>query len=116
MAYIARLGARAKVRPDQKLFVAADWASDAARLKGALQLATGLARLAEGGTVKPAPRPCPSARRKAGRCRQAAAAATKRVHGEAAQALTHHCHDNCRKSLQLQWRNGLPQSMFTYDD
>ncbi len=54
MAYIDRLGARAKVRPDQKLFVAADWANDATRLKGALSLASGLAKLAGGGTVKPA--------------------------------------------------------------
>ncbi len=53
MAYIARLGARAKVRPDQKLFVAADWAGDAARVKGALALATGLANLAAGGAIKP---------------------------------------------------------------
>ena len=54
MAYIERLGARAKIRPDQKLFIAADWASDAARLKGALALAVALANLAKGGTVKPA--------------------------------------------------------------
>ena len=64
MTYIGRLGARAKVRPDHKLFVAADWSGDAARLKGALALATGLARLAEGGTVKAAPaaaKPAPPA-------------------------------------------------------
>ena len=54
MSYIDRLGARAKVRPDQKLFIAADWAQDTARLKGALQLASSLAKLASGGTVKPA--------------------------------------------------------------
>ena len=54
MAYIDRLGARAKVRPDQKLFVAADWAIDGARLKGALQLAVTLAKLAGGATIKPA--------------------------------------------------------------
>ena len=59
MAYIERLGARAKIRPDQKLFVAADWASDTARLKGALQLAQSLAKLAAGATVKPADKPAP---------------------------------------------------------
>ena len=41
-------------RPDQKVFIAADWTSDGARLKGALQLATTLAKLAAGATVKPA--------------------------------------------------------------
>ncbi len=59
MAYIDRLGARAKVRPDQKLFVAADWVSDGARLKGALQLASSLAKLAAGATVKPVAAPPP---------------------------------------------------------
>jgi transcription-repair coupling factor (superfamily II helicase) len=54
MAYLDRLGARAKIRPDQKIFIAADWASDGARLKGALQLATTLAKLAAGATLKPA--------------------------------------------------------------
>ncbi|KPF61005.1 transcription-repair coupling factor [alpha proteobacterium AAP81b] len=53
LAYIERLGARAKIRPDQKLFIAADWAGDTARLKGALQVAQALAKLAAGATVKP---------------------------------------------------------------
>ncbi len=54
MDYVARLGERAKFRPDQKLFVAADWTATDARLKGALALAKGLARIAGGATVKPA--------------------------------------------------------------
>jgi transcription-repair coupling factor (superfamily II helicase) len=63
MAYIDRLGARAKIRPDQKLFIAADWGSDSARLKGALQLATTLGKLAAGATIKPAtPKPAPTAK------------------------------------------------------
>lgn len=48
LAWIGKLGARAKVRPDHKLFVAADWAGDSARVKGALQVATSLAKLAGG--------------------------------------------------------------------
>ncbi len=39
-------------RPDQRIFIAADWTSYKARLKGALQLATKLAKLAAGATVK----------------------------------------------------------------
>jgi transcription-repair coupling factor (superfamily II helicase) len=63
MAYIDRLGARAKIRPDQKLFVAADWISDGVRLKGALALASTLAKLAGGATLKPAtPKPAPIAK------------------------------------------------------
>ena len=54
MDYVARLGERAKFRPDQKLFVAADWTATDARLKGALALAKGLARIAGGASVKPA--------------------------------------------------------------
>ncbi len=57
LAYIDRLGARAKIRPDQKLFIAADWADDRSRLKGALSLAGSLAKLAGGGTVKAAAAP-----------------------------------------------------------
>ena len=34
MAFLDRLGARAKIRPDQKVFIAADWASDGARAEG----------------------------------------------------------------------------------
>lgn len=48
LAWIEKLGARARLRPDQKLFVAADWAHDQTRLKGALQIATSLAKLAAG--------------------------------------------------------------------
>ena len=66
MDYVARLGERAKFRPDQKLFVAADWTATDARLKGALALAKGLARIAGGASVKPAEakaaaRPAPKA-------------------------------------------------------
>ena len=63
MDYIARLGARAKVRPDQKLFIAADWGDDRTRLKGALAIASALAKLAAGATLKPkaaAPAPAPA--------------------------------------------------------
>jgi transcription-repair coupling factor (superfamily II helicase) len=60
LAWLERLGPRAKMRPDNKLFIAADWASDHPRLKGALQLATTLAKLASGATLKPAaPKPPP---------------------------------------------------------
>jgi len=54
MDYVARLGERAKFRPDHKLFVAGDWGGTEARLKGAMALAKGLARIAGGATVKPA--------------------------------------------------------------
>ena len=53
LAYAARLGERAKFRPDQKLFVAGDWGDTAVRLKAAQGLATGLAKIAGGATVKP---------------------------------------------------------------
>ncbi|WP_439533073.1 transcription-repair coupling factor [Polymorphobacter sp.] len=63
MAWLAKLGPRAKIRPDQKLFVSADWASEAARAKGALQIATSLAKLASGlvpaSTAVPAAKPLP---------------------------------------------------------
>ncbi len=52
MAWIDRLGERAKIRPDQKLFIAADWGDDRTRLKGALSIANTLAKLAQGATVK----------------------------------------------------------------
>jgi transcription-repair coupling factor (superfamily II helicase) len=54
MAYIERLGARARVRPDQKLFIAGDWGDDATRLKGAMAIASALAKLAGGAMLKPA--------------------------------------------------------------
>ena len=53
MEYIERLGARAKIRPDQKLFIAADWGDDRTRLKGALAIASALAKLAAGARLKP---------------------------------------------------------------
>jgi transcription-repair coupling factor (superfamily II helicase) len=53
MDYVARLGDRAKFRPDHKLFVGGDWGDTGARLKGALALAKGLARIAGGASVKP---------------------------------------------------------------
>jgi transcription-repair coupling factor (superfamily II helicase) len=55
MEYIERLGARAKIRPDQKLFIAADWGDDRTRLKGALTIASALAKLAAGARLKPQP-------------------------------------------------------------
>ncbi|MBC7507064.1 MAG: hypothetical protein H7267_15310, partial [Sandarakinorhabdus sp.] len=54
LGWLERLGPRAKMRPDNKLFIAAEWIADNARLKGALQLATTLAKLASGATLKPA--------------------------------------------------------------
>ena len=54
LGWLERLGPRAKMRPDNKLFIAADWATDSSRLKGALQLATTLAKLASGAALKPA--------------------------------------------------------------
>jgi len=63
LGWMERLGARAKMRPDNKLFIAAEWGADQARLKGALQLATTLAKLAAGATLKPAaPKPAPVAK------------------------------------------------------
>ena len=62
--YIERLRDRAKLRPDQKLFVAADWGAVEARLKGALTVAKNLAAIAGGAAVKPAeakPAPKPKA-------------------------------------------------------
>ncbi|HET7815981.1 MAG TPA: transcription-repair coupling factor [Sphingomicrobium sp.] len=46
LAYIERLKGSAKLRPDSKLSVARDWPTPEARLSGALQLSTGLARVA----------------------------------------------------------------------
>ncbi|MGI4876907.1 MAG: transcription-repair coupling factor, partial [Janthinobacterium lividum] len=58
MDYVARLSDRARFRPDQKLFVAGEWDGTSARLKGALALAKGLARIAGGASVKSAaPKP-----------------------------------------------------------
>jgi transcription-repair coupling factor (superfamily II helicase) len=44
--YVQRLKGAAKLRPDSKLVVTRDWSSPEARLNGALQLSTGLARVA----------------------------------------------------------------------
>ena len=57
MSYMQRLGDRAKLRPDNKLFIAAEWGDDRARLKGALALASALAKLAAGATLKPVDKP-----------------------------------------------------------
>ncbi|MCU0728922.1 MAG: transcription-repair coupling factor [Sphingopyxis sp.] len=46
IAYAARLGESAKLRPDSKLAITRAWPDAAARLNGALQLTRGLAKLA----------------------------------------------------------------------
>ena len=46
MAYVAKLGDIAKLRPDSKLALTRNWADPQARLHGALQLSKGLARAA----------------------------------------------------------------------
>ena len=46
LAYVQRLAGVAKLRPDMKLVVTREWATPAARLNGALQLARGLAKAA----------------------------------------------------------------------
>ena len=46
LGYIDRLKGTAKLRPDSKLVVTRDWQTPDARLNGALQLSTGLARVA----------------------------------------------------------------------
>ena len=46
LAYVDKLGAVAKLRPDQKLVVNRAWADPKARLHGALQLSKGLAKAA----------------------------------------------------------------------
>jgi transcription-repair coupling factor (superfamily II helicase) len=46
LSYVERLKGAAKLRPDSKLVVSRDWPSPEARLNGALQLSTGLARVA----------------------------------------------------------------------
>ncbi len=47
LAYVARLGGIAKLRPDMKLSIARAWADPQARLNGALQLSRGLAKAAK---------------------------------------------------------------------
>jgi transcription-repair coupling factor (superfamily II helicase) len=49
LGYIDRLKGSAKLRPDSKLSVQRDWGTPEARLNGALQLSTGLARVAMAG-------------------------------------------------------------------
>ena len=51
LAYVARLGGIAKLRPDMKLSVARAWADPKARLHGALQLSKGLAKAAKVATT-----------------------------------------------------------------
>jgi transcription-repair coupling factor (superfamily II helicase) len=46
LGYVQRLKGAAKLRPDSKLVVTRDWPTPEARLSGALQLSTGLARVA----------------------------------------------------------------------
>ncbi len=46
LAYVDRLKDRARIRPDNKLSVSGNWVSAAARLNGAVQLSSGLAKLA----------------------------------------------------------------------
>ncbi len=47
LAYVDRLKGTARLRPDNKLSITRDWASDKARLNGALQLSKGLAKIAK---------------------------------------------------------------------
>jgi transcription-repair coupling factor (superfamily II helicase) len=49
LGYIDRLKGSAKLRPDSKLVVTHNWPTAEARLNGALQLSTGLARVAAAG-------------------------------------------------------------------
>ncbi len=46
LGYVQRLKGAAKLRPDSRLVVTRDWSTPEARLNGALQLSTGLARVA----------------------------------------------------------------------
>jgi transcription-repair coupling factor (superfamily II helicase) len=46
LAYVARLGPTARLRPDMKLVIARAWDTPEARLNGALQLSRGLAKAA----------------------------------------------------------------------
>ena len=49
LGYIDRLKGTGKLRPDSKLVVSRDWPTPEMRLAGALQLSTGLARVAAAG-------------------------------------------------------------------
>jgi transcription-repair coupling factor (superfamily II helicase) len=46
LAYVARLGDTAKLRPDMKLSITRGWKDPKARLHGVLQLSRGLAKVA----------------------------------------------------------------------
>jgi len=61
--YLNRLKGAARLRPDQKLFLARDFGNAAARMQGALSLARGLAQVARGAGEKPAAAPAPAAQR-----------------------------------------------------
>lgn len=57
--WISRLKGQAKLRPDEKLFLARDFGGPEARLSGALSLARGLAQAARAHGERPAPSPAP---------------------------------------------------------
>ncbi len=61
--WINRLKGQAKLRPDQKLFLARDFGGPEARLAGALSLARGLAQAALQGGEKPVPTAAPEVKR-----------------------------------------------------
>jgi transcription-repair coupling factor (superfamily II helicase) len=46
LAYVAKIGETARLRPDSKLVITRDWSNPKQRLNGALQLSRGLAKLA----------------------------------------------------------------------
>jgi transcription-repair coupling factor (superfamily II helicase) len=46
LAYVERLGATARLRPDSKLVITRNWPDPASKLNGCLQLSKGLAGLA----------------------------------------------------------------------
>ncbi|WP_233281323.1 transcription-repair coupling factor [Sphingomonas changnyeongensis] len=46
LAYVAKIGESARLRPDSRLVITRDWSNPAKRLNGALQLSRGLAKLA----------------------------------------------------------------------
>jgi transcription-repair coupling factor (superfamily II helicase) len=46
LAYVAKIGETARLRPDSKLVITRDWSNPKQRLHGALQLSRGLAKLA----------------------------------------------------------------------
>ncbi|MFZ1368456.1 hypothetical protein, partial [Sphingorhabdus sp.] len=46
LAYVEKIGATAKLRPDSKLVITRNWPDPASKLNGCLQLSKGLAALA----------------------------------------------------------------------